>query len=212
MGKHSTRHGHKEMRTSKPSRNFRVSRSKSPYVPEAKIVGKGLSVKCTHDAIKNYFMNFGTVKNVWMKMDDERNFKGVCFVTLKSDEEVERVLAQTKHELNGKVFAVEKAHRVLPVRTPARKKHFSIFTKREFRFQISSDKMLKRFGSSENFIKNFLRDYDCKVEITNATHIRSASSLHVVSYEIEGEHAKLYDAQRFIQKNFGSISFRQTRE
>jgi RNA recognition motif-containing protein len=172
----------------------------------------GLSLRADLVEIRRYFETFGVVKSVWMTRDDVGNFRGVCFVNYSAEDEVLRALNSKSHQLHGKPFVVERARQVAPVRTPRRKRCFSIFTERTFLFQLSMSSIIRSCHSMKNFISEF-EDYGhCKIKVLDAVKITNAEELSIVKFSITGEHSRLYEVQGRIQRRFGAISFRAPRE
>ncbi|XP_022852600.1 heterogeneous nuclear ribonucleoprotein 1-like [Olea europaea var. sylvestris] len=75
-----------------------------------KIFVGGLASTVTESDFKSYFDQFGTITDVVVMYDhNTQRPRGFGFITYNSEDEVDRVLHKTFHELNGKMVEVKRA-------------------------------------------------------------------------------------------------------
>jgi squid len=76
-----------------------------------KIFVGGLVPELTDDDIKSFFGNFGTIVEVEMPFDKQKNQrKGFCFITFDSEQVVKELLKTPKQTINGKEVDVKKVN------------------------------------------------------------------------------------------------------
>nr|BAL68142.1 RNA-binding protein Musashi homolog 1 L+35bp [Danio rerio] len=79
-----------------------LSSSDSPHDPCKMFIG-GLSWQTTQEGLKDYFCKFGEVKESMVMRDPvTKRSRGFGFVTFVDQAGVDKVLAQTRHELDSK--------------------------------------------------------------------------------------------------------------
>ncbi|KAM9475930.1 RNA-binding protein Musashi homolog 1b [Clarias gariepinus] len=82
------------------------SGSDSPHDPCKMFIG-GLSWQTTQEGLKDYFCKFGEVKESMVMRDPvTKRSRGFGFVTFADQAGVDKVLAQTRHELDSKTVSV----------------------------------------------------------------------------------------------------------
>lgn len=75
-----------------------------------KIFVGGLVPELSDDDIKNFFSQYGTIVEVEMPFDKQKNQrKGFCFITFDSEQVVQELLKTPKQSINGKEVDVKKA-------------------------------------------------------------------------------------------------------
>ncbi|XP_048857976.1 RNA-binding protein Musashi homolog 1b isoform X2 [Brienomyrus brachyistius] len=81
-----------------------LSSADSPHDPCKMFIG-GLSWQTTQDGLKEYFSKFGEVKECMVMRDPvTKRSRGFGFVTFVDQPGVDKVLAQTRHELDSKTI------------------------------------------------------------------------------------------------------------
>ncbi|KAG9270565.1 RNA-binding protein Musashi homolog 1b isoform X2 [Astyanax mexicanus] len=81
-----------------------VSSADSPHDPCKMFIG-GLSWQTTQEGLKDYFCKFGEVKESMVMRDPvTKRSRGFGFVTFADQAGVDKVLAQTRHELDSKTI------------------------------------------------------------------------------------------------------------
>ncbi|KAI3820593.1 hypothetical protein L1987_08141 [Smallanthus sonchifolius] len=87
-----------------------IQGSSGPGVRTKKIFVGGLASTVTESDFKKYFDQFGGITDVVVMYDhNTQRPRGFGFITFDSEEEVDRVLIKTFHELNGKMVEVKRA-------------------------------------------------------------------------------------------------------
>ncbi|KAF7262833.1 hypothetical protein GWI33_003997 [Rhynchophorus ferrugineus] len=77
---------------------------------DKKLFVGGLTLETTEKEIQDYFVKFGPVQSVTLKMNPQTGkSKGFAFVVFSSPETVEQVLAQKDHTINNKQVDAKKA-------------------------------------------------------------------------------------------------------
>nr|XP_023664333.1 RNA-binding protein Musashi homolog 1 isoform X7 [Paramormyrops kingsleyae] len=77
----------------------------NPYQKEVKMFIGGLSWQTTQEGLKEYFCKFGEVKECMVMRDPvTKRSRGFGFVTYVDQAGVDKVLAQTRHELDSKTI------------------------------------------------------------------------------------------------------------
>ncbi|KAM0018641.1 putative RNA recognition motif domain, nucleotide-binding alpha-beta plait domain superfamily [Helianthus debilis subsp. tardiflorus] len=90
--------------------NGGIQGSPGPGVRTKKIFVGGLASTVTESDFKKYFDQFGDITDVVVMYDhNTQRPRGFGFITFDSEEEVDRVLIKTFHELNGKKVEVKRA-------------------------------------------------------------------------------------------------------
>ncbi|KAI7729818.1 hypothetical protein M8C21_002717 [Ambrosia artemisiifolia] len=90
--------------------NGGIQGSPGPGVRTKKIFVGGLASTVTESDFKKYFDQFGGITDVVVMYDQNtQRPRGFGFITFDSEEEVDRVLIKTFHELNGKMVEVKRA-------------------------------------------------------------------------------------------------------
>lgn len=75
-----------------------------------KIFVGGLTSELSDDDIKNYFSQFGSIIDIEMPFDKQKNQrKGFCFITFESEQVVNELLKQPKQTIKDKEVDVKKA-------------------------------------------------------------------------------------------------------
>ncbi|XP_037634063.1 RNA-binding protein Musashi homolog 1b isoform X4 [Sebastes umbrosus] len=86
------------------SQSSLVSTSDSPHDPCKMFIG-GLSWQTTQEGLKEYFCKYGEVKECMVMRDPvTKRSRGFGFVTFVDQAGVDKVLAQTRHELDSKTI------------------------------------------------------------------------------------------------------------
>ncbi|KAI3686294.1 hypothetical protein L1987_79968 [Smallanthus sonchifolius] len=87
-----------------------IQGSLGPGVRTKKIFVGGLASTVTESDFKKYFDQFGGITDVVVMYDhNTQRPRGFGFITFDSEDEVDRVLLETFHELNGKMVEVKRA-------------------------------------------------------------------------------------------------------
>ncbi|XP_030764507.1 RNA-binding protein squid-like [Sitophilus oryzae] len=77
---------------------------------DKKLFVGGLTLETTEKEIENYFVKYGPIQSVTLKMNPQTGkSKGFAFVVFNSPETVEQVLAQKEHTINNKQVDAKKA-------------------------------------------------------------------------------------------------------
>ncbi|KAK1786655.1 hypothetical protein P4O66_003093 [Electrophorus voltai] len=97
------------------SNQSNLTAADSPHDPCKMFIG-GLSWQTTQEGLKDYFCKFGEVKESMVMRDPvTKRSRGFGFVTFADQAGVDKVLAQTRHELDSKTVSDQQSPSVIQV-------------------------------------------------------------------------------------------------
>ena len=88
----------------------REEMSPTAHTKTKKLFVGGLAKDVASDDVRDFFKQYGSVDEVQLIYDKEtQDFRGFCFVTMGSEDIVDKIVIEQSHTINGKPCTVKKA-------------------------------------------------------------------------------------------------------